>query len=53
MLATYAAYDFSRTLVKGRQGRHGNGTFFMNLEKALGMYWEPWIQARISAVDPL
>lgn len=54
MLATYAAYDFSRTLVKGRQTvAMENGTFFMNLEKSLGMYWEPWIQARISAVDPL
>ena len=44
MLATNAAYDFSRTLVKGRQTvAMENGTFFMNLEKSLGMYWEPWI----------
>ena len=30
-----------------------NGIYFMNLEKALGIWWEPWIQGRVSAVEPL
>lgn len=54
MLACYAAYDVSRALVMGREAvAMANGTFFMNLERSLGIYWEPWIQGRISSVGPL
>jgi len=54
MLACYAAYDVSRALVMGREAiAMANGLFFMNLEKALGIYWEPWIQGRVSAFEPL
>lgn len=54
MAACYAAYDVSRALAVGRESvALANGTFFMNLEKALGIWWEPWIQGRISAVEPL
>jgi PAP2 superfamily len=54
MLACYLAYDFSRTLAQGREAMAmTNGVYFMNLEKAIGIWWEPWIQARISAVDPI
>lgn len=54
MLACYALYDVSRAAVQGREAvAMANGVFFMNLEKALGIYWEPWIQGRISAVEPL
>jgi membrane-associated phospholipid phosphatase len=54
MLACYLAYDFSRALAQGREAvALANGVFFMNLEKALHIWWEPWIQARVSAVDPL
>ena len=54
MLACYVAYDFSRALAQGREAiAMANGIYFMNLEKALGIWWEPWIQGRISAVDPL
>ena len=54
MLTCYVAYDFSRTLAQGREAiAMANGVYFMNLEKALGIWWEPWIQARISAVDPV
>jgi membrane-associated phospholipid phosphatase len=54
MMACYAAYDVSRALAQGRDAvAVANGVFFMNLEKALGIWWEPWIQARFSAFDPL
>ena len=54
MLLCYVAYDISRALAQGREAvALANGVFFMNLEKALGVWWEPWVQARVSAVDPL
>lgn len=54
MVACYATYDVSRALAQGREAvAFANGVFFMNLEKALGIWWEPWIQARFSALDPL
>ena len=54
MFACYAAYDVSRALAQGREAvALANGVFFMNLEKALGIWWEPWIQGRVSAVEPL
>jgi membrane-associated phospholipid phosphatase len=54
MLLCYVAYDVSRALAQGREAvALANGVFFMNLEKALGVWWEPWVQARVSAVDPL
>jgi membrane-associated phospholipid phosphatase len=54
MLACYTAYDFSRALVQGREAvAMANGIFFMNLEKALGIYWEPWVQGRVTSVGVL
>ncbi len=54
MLACYLAYDLSRALSQGREAlAMANGIYFMNLEKALGIWWEPWIQGRVSAVEPL
>ena len=54
MLACYAAYDISRALCQGREAiALANGVYLMNLEKAMGIWWEPWIQGRVSAVDPL
>jgi len=54
MFACYAAYDVSRALAQGRDAvALANGVFFMNLEKALGIWWEPWIQGRVSTVEPL
>jgi membrane-associated phospholipid phosphatase len=54
MMACYAAYDLSRALAQGREAvALANGVFFMNLEKALGIWWEPWIQGRVSAFEPL
>ncbi len=54
MMACYAAYDLSRALAQGREAvAIANGVFFMNLEKALGIWWEPWIQGRVSAFEPL
>jgi membrane-associated phospholipid phosphatase len=54
MVACYAAYDLTRALAQGREAvALANGVFFMNLEKALGIWWEPWIQGHVSAVGPL
>jgi len=54
MFACYLAYDLSRALSQGREAiAMANGIYFMNLEKALGIWWEPWIQGRVSAVGPL
>jgi len=54
MVVCYAAYDVSRALAQGREAvALANGVFFMNLEKALGIWWEPWIQGRVSTVEPL
>jgi hypothetical protein len=54
MLACYAVYDISRAVVDGREAvALANGLFFMNLEKAMGIFWEPWIQGRVSALPPL
>ena len=54
MVACYAAYDISRALAQGREAvAMANGVFFMNLEKALGIWWEPWVQGRVSALEPL
>jgi hypothetical protein len=54
MMACYAAYDVSRALAQGREAvALANGVFFMNLEKALGIWWEPWVQGRVSALEPV
>ena len=54
MMACYAAYDLSRALSQGREvAAMANGVFFMNLEKALHIWWEPWIQGRVSGFEPL
>ena len=54
MLACYAVYDVSRAVVMGREAvAMANGLFFMNLEKAMGIFWEPFIQGRVSAFPPL
>jgi membrane-associated phospholipid phosphatase len=54
MLMCYAAYDVSRALVQGREAvAYANGVFFMNVEKALGIFVEPWVQGRVSSVEPI
>jgi PAP2 superfamily len=54
MLACYAVYDLSRAVVVGREAvAMANGLFFMNVEKALGVFVEPWVQGRVSAFPPL
>src|ERR1039457_4116446 len=54
MLACFAAYAVSRIAVEGRAAvAMANGVFFMNAEKAMGIFWEPWIQGRVSSVRPL
>jgi len=54
MLAMYAVYDVSRAVVMGREATAmANGLFFLNLEKAMGIYIEPWLQGRISGIPDL
>ena len=51
MLAMYAAYDVSRAVVAGRDDTAmANGLFFLNLEKAMHIYIEPWVQSHISSI---
>ena len=51
MLACYVAYDISRALAQGREAvAMANGVFFMNLEKALGIWWEPGVQRRLMPI---
>lgn len=51
MLACYAIYDVSRGLVVGREATAmANGLFFLNLEKAMHIFVEPWVQSRVSTV---
>ena len=51
MLAMYAVYDVSRALVVGREATAmANGLFFLNLEKAMHIYIEPWVQSHISSI---
>ena len=51
MLAMYAVYDVSRALVVGREATAmANGLFFLNLEKAMHIYAEPWVQSHISSI---
>ena len=54
MLVCYLAYAFSRVIAQGREPvAMANGVYFMNLEKALRIWWEPWIQGRVSSIGPL
>jgi hypothetical protein len=51
MLACYALYDLSRGLVVGREATAmANGLFFLNLEKAMHIYIEPWVQSHVSSI---
>ena len=51
------AYEVSRALAISVVDRSAeaerSGMTFMNFEKALGIYIEPWVQARVSSVHPL
>ncbi len=54
MLTCYVVYALSRAFAQGHEAAAiANGTFFMNLEKSLGIFWEPWIQGQVSRVGPL
>ena len=54
MLACYALYDVSRAVVMGREDTAmANGLFFLNLERAMGIYVEPWVQGRVSSIPAL
>src|SRR5665647_1138911 len=47
--------DVARFSLAPRSGEDvlRQGLIIMNLEKAMGMFWEPWVQGRVSAFPPL
>lgn len=51
ILACHVAHDISRAPAQGREAvAMANGVFFMNLEKALGIWWEPGVQRRLMPI---
>ena len=54
LFGCYVVYDLARALARGRdEVALANGRAVMNLEKALHVYVEPWIQAKVSHVGAL
>lgn len=54
MFGLYYLYRITRALAQGREDiAFGNADAVINAERALGFYWEPWLQARFSSVEPL
>lgn len=50
----YVFYGVARALARGREiTAIGNGRAIMNAERALHIYVEPWLQAKVSHVRPL
>jgi membrane-associated phospholipid phosphatase len=50
----YWLYTFTRAMVRGAEpvALH-NATVIMNVERALGVFREPWLQAKVSHVEPI
>jgi len=54
MFALYYFYRFTRALAQGREAiAFDNADAVIRVERALGFYWEPWLQARFSSFEPL
>ncbi len=54
MYLTHVLYDFTRTMARGREAlAHANAEGIIRLERTLGLYWEPWIQGRMSDLGPV
>jgi len=54
MFGLYYAYRFTRALAQGREAiAFDNAGAVVNAERALGIFWEPWLQARFSSIEPL
>jgi len=50
----YWLYTFTRAMVRGADtvAMH-NATTVMHIERALGIFREPWLQAKVSHVEPV
>jgi hypothetical protein len=54
MFGLYYLYRITRALAQGREDvAFANAGAVINAERALGFYWEPWLQARFSSIEPL
>ena len=54
MYLTHVLYDFTRALARGREDlAMANAAAVMRSERSLGIFWEPWIQARMSDLGPV
>ncbi len=54
MFGLYYLYRITRALAQGREAiAFDNADAVIRVERALGFYWEPWLQARFSSIEPL
>jgi hypothetical protein len=54
MFVLYYLYRITRAMAQGREAlAFDNADAVIRVERALGFYWEPWLQARFSSVEPL
>lgn len=54
MYSLYYLYRITRALAQGREDlAFANADAVIRAERALGFYWEPWLQARFSTFQPL
>jgi hypothetical protein len=54
MFGLYYLYRITRALAQGREAiAFANADAVINAERTLGLYWEPWLQARFSSIEPL
>ena len=52
--STWWVYRYVRGAARGAEALAvHNGVDVMNAEKALGLYWEPWLQTHTSHVEPI
>ena len=54
MFGLYYLYRITRARAQGREAvAFDNADAVIRVERALGFYWEPWLQARFSSIEPL
>jgi PAP2 superfamily len=54
MFGLYYLYRFTRAFAQGREAiAFANADAVIRAERSLGIYWEAWLQARFSSIEPL
>lgn len=54
MFGLYYLYRITRAVAQGQEDiAFANADAVIKAERTLGMYWEPWLQARFSSFEPL